>query len=310
MNINSYPHVYNLGHKAIAELFLDPVLIEEKIDGSQFSMGVYEGKLKCRSKNTLLDLDYPNDMFAKAVEIAKTLASLLHPDWTYRGEYLRIPKHNTINYDRIPKNHIILFDINDGLESYLDYEAKKQEAERIGLEVVPQIALEKIDSLDSFKALLSTISCLGGTPIEGVVIKNYKRFGIDGKVLMGKFVSEKFKEKNDSEWKSAKSSSEIRIAIADWLRTEARWQKSIIHLREQGQITDSPKDIGPLLKEINKDILEECGEEIKERLFKWAWKDIISRVTKDFPLWYKEQLLKKQFGEDVKILERSENEPS
>ena len=36
---HSYPQIYNLGHKAIAGIFDDDVLIEEKIDGSQFSFG-------------------------------------------------------------------------------------------------------------------------------------------------------------------------------------------------------------------------------------------------------------------------------
>jgi hypothetical protein len=52
---NSYPKVYNMGHAAIADLLLDDVLVEEKVDGSQFSFGVFEhpeqGRvLKCRSK--------------------------------------------------------------------------------------------------------------------------------------------------------------------------------------------------------------------------------------------------------------------
>ena len=34
--INGYPSVMQLGHKMIAEIFSGPVLVEEKIDGSQF----------------------------------------------------------------------------------------------------------------------------------------------------------------------------------------------------------------------------------------------------------------------------------
>ncbi len=39
-NINSYPSVYQLGHKAIQNIFDGKVVIEEKIDGSQFSFGM------------------------------------------------------------------------------------------------------------------------------------------------------------------------------------------------------------------------------------------------------------------------------
>lgn len=48
--INSYPSIYSLGHRYISELFSGPVVIQEKIDGSQFSFGNLNGKLFCRSK--------------------------------------------------------------------------------------------------------------------------------------------------------------------------------------------------------------------------------------------------------------------
>lgn len=53
--IHSYSSIYALGHKALEDLLKTPVLVEEKLDGSQFSFGVYinqEGErlLKCRSK--------------------------------------------------------------------------------------------------------------------------------------------------------------------------------------------------------------------------------------------------------------------
>jgi len=36
-----YCQIYNLGHRAIADLLRGPVIIEEKIDGSQFSFGLF-----------------------------------------------------------------------------------------------------------------------------------------------------------------------------------------------------------------------------------------------------------------------------
>ena len=43
--IHSYSKVYQIGHKVIRDIFNDEVLIEEKIDGSQFSFGVIDGVL-------------------------------------------------------------------------------------------------------------------------------------------------------------------------------------------------------------------------------------------------------------------------
>ena len=51
---HSYPSIYALGHRYLEELLLDPVLVEEKVDGSQFSFGVFEHpegpELRCKSK--------------------------------------------------------------------------------------------------------------------------------------------------------------------------------------------------------------------------------------------------------------------
>lgn len=41
---NSYPQIYALGHRYLEDLLKDPVLVEEKIDGSQFSFGRFPAK--------------------------------------------------------------------------------------------------------------------------------------------------------------------------------------------------------------------------------------------------------------------------
>jgi hypothetical protein len=297
---HSYPSIYALGHRYITDLLLDPVLVEEKIDGSQFSFGVFTGDngpfLRCRSKGCELNIIAPDNMFKRGVEVAQALQDKLHVGWTYRAEYLMKPKHNALAYDRIPKDHIIIFDINDGHESYLSYEQKAEEAARLGLEVVPKMYEGRIEDIQHFRSLLDTVSCLGGQKIEGVVIKNYSRFGLDKKVLLGKFVSEAFKEVHAREWKAANpTQNDIVQQLVESLKTPARWNKAIQHLREAGQLEDSPRDIGLLIKEIPADIEKEETDYIKQKLFDWAWPHIRRGVVGGMPEWYKEQLLKKQF---------------
>ncbi|MCH7615909.1 MAG: hypothetical protein IH978_09285, partial [Nitrospinae bacterium] len=55
--------------------------------------------------------------------------------------------------------------------------------------------------VDDFKSLLDTQSCLGGTTVEGVVVKNYALWTMEKKIAIGKYVSEIFKERNSKEWK-------------------------------------------------------------------------------------------------------------
>lgn len=292
----SYPSIFNLGHRYVADLLLDPVLVEEKVDGSQFSFGVIDGELRCRSKGAEINIDAPEQMFSKAIGYVKSKHDDLHPGWTYRGEYLQKPKHNALVYDRVPNNHIIIFDINIAEEAYLSYDAKRIEAERIGLEVVPILWNGKIDAIEHFKVLLDRTSYLGGQKIEGVVVKNYSRFGPDKKVLLGKYVSEAFKEVHKGEWRAANpTTGDIITNLINELKTPARWDKAIHHLRDAGVLEDSPKDIGLLMKEIPNDIQKEEEEYIKQKLFEYAWPQIRRGTTAGVPEYYKQLLLAKQF---------------
>ncbi len=72
--------------------------MEEKVDGSQFSFGIFNGEIKCRSKGAQLVIDAPEKMFIPAVNVVRELAPLLKDGWTYRGEFLGRPKHNTLCY--------------------------------------------------------------------------------------------------------------------------------------------------------------------------------------------------------------------
>ena len=266
---SSYPSIFALGHKAVADLLLDAVTVEEKIDGSQFSFGTFEGDegvyLRCRSKGAQLNLLAPEKMFTKAIETAQRLMPILHIGWTYRAEYLAKPKHNALVYDRVPNGNLILFDINPSHEEYMPWEAKAEEAGRLGLETVPRLFHGMLSDLSIVRELLNTVSVLGGQKIEGVVIKNYARFGRDKKVLMGKFVSEAYKEVHASEWKhSNPNAGDIVQALIAQYRTPARWAKAVQHLRDAGLLEGSPRDIGLLFKEVPEDLKKECVEEIKE----------------------------------------------
>jgi hypothetical protein len=238
-------------------------------------------------------------MFLQAWEVIKTLD--LHDGWIYRGEYLSKPKHNTLCYSRIPEKHIIIYDIDFGEQCYLNPVDKRAEAMRIGLECVPFIRMIRqpaIITLDEMNKILESESCLGGTKIEGIVIKNYAQFGQDKKVIMGKYVSEAFKEKHSKEWpKNNPTQNDVIELLINELKTEARWEKAIQHLRDSCQLTDEPKDIGLLMQEVPNDILKEEEDYIKERIFKWAWPHIKRRVCAGLPEWYKQKLAEKQFKE-------------
>src|SRR5271166_4406438 len=274
---HSYPSIYALGHKALTSLFDGEVLIEEKVGGSQFSFGLIGGELRTRSKGK-----EPAEakMFDTALLSVENLymAKLLVPEWTYRAEYLRSPKHNALAYDRVPTGHLILFDINDGHESYLPYDRLCEEASRMGLEVVPRFIIAE-PSFDTIKACLETKSVLGGQKIEGVVIKNYAQFGADEHALMGKFVSEDYKEVHALDWK-AEGRPDIIALLASSYCTPARWQKAVQHAADDGLLEGSPRDIGVLIKLVAPDVLKECEDEIKAKVWEWAWPLLKRQLTR------------------------------
>jgi len=299
MIIGAYPSIYNLGHKAVAHLLDGPVIVEEKVDGSQFSFGIDEdGELNMRSKGAVVYKESPG-MFKAAVETVVSLAEQgrLARGFIYRGEYLSKPKHNALAYTRVPKGHIIIFDVQgEGVDNFIP--DKLTLASAAGFEVVPFLFSGMLSDRAMFDQFLARESVLGGQKIEGVVIKpaNYDVFGIDKHVLMGKYVSEAFRETHSKEWKASNPGRTDAVErIIATLKTPQRWQKAVQHLREQGKIEDSPKDIGLLIKAAKEDIAKEETEWIKAQLYDY-FKDHVTRgAVAGLAEWYKEQLLQRQF---------------
>lgn len=294
MNIQSYPKVYNIGHPAVQDLFADPVVVEEKVDGSQFSFGMLGGELCARSKNKQIVLDAP-EMFGPAVETVRGVADRLEPGFVYRCEFLGQPKHNTLEYNRIPDGHLVLFDVEIEEQRFLDVGKRHEEALRVGLEPVQLLYTGAVPDAGELRDLLDTDAQLGGTKVEGVVAKNHHRFGRDGKFLAGKHVSEQFKEVHSKEWrKSNPSGKDIVQHLVDRYRAEGRWAKAVQHLQDRGELEGSPRDIGALINEAKRDIEGECVDEIKEQLWQWARKGILRGATRGLPEWYKQRLLEQQ----------------
>lgn len=292
----SFPKIFALGSKPISHIFDGPVEITEKVDGSQFNFGVSEeGELWIRSKQADL---FPNSnaMFERAVSQVHEWFNngLLLKGCSYHGEYLNRPRHNTLEYSRIPKSNIALFGFCAPDNLFRSYGVLLDVAEILKCDIVP-LLFEGIieDPLESLNYLLKRESFLGNADIEGVVIKNYEKDVLVGgqyiPICMGKFVSEKFKEKHIKGWKENNPGNLEKLAIT--FSTEARWEKAIQHLRDKDELDHSPKDIGPLLREIHRDIEEEEKEEIKEILYNMNIKDLLRICCRGFPEWYKKKLV-------------------
>uniref|UniRef100_A0A6M3ITX0 Putative RNA ligase n=1 Tax=viral metagenome TaxID=1070528 RepID=A0A6M3ITX0_9ZZZZ len=297
--ISSYPKIFALGTKYIQDIFLDEVEVTEKVDGSQFVFGKINGELQCRSKGKRLILDAPEKLFEEAVEYVLSIKEIIPDNYVFYCEYLKKLKHNVIKYDRIPMNHLSSFAVKIEDEFVNSYDLIKDLSNDLGIETVPLLFSGKINSAEDIEALLQFKSFLGDVLIEGLVVKNYsKSFFIADRlhdIMAGKYVSEKFKEVHANQWKKFNTGKGRWENFIEQFRSEARWDKAIMHLREQGLIEDAPRDIGGIIKEIHRDIIEEEKENIKDYLWNNFNDELLRYSIGGFPEYYKEKIMRVSF---------------
>ena len=323
-DVPSYTKVLTLGARGTERALVGPVVVQEKIDGSQFSFGVdTDGNIGCRSHHKQLSLDAPTKMFAPAVEHVLRMSEILRgcsstygECWFY-CEYLQKPKHNTLAYERIPKNHLLLFDAYIGGDwryspswieptkptceysrlKFMDWLARTLE-----IDVVPELHRGEI-TVDELKALLATPSFLGGQTVEGLVIKNYNELiALGGRTynVFCKLVNESFKERHQKDWKKRSSKGKLE-AYLESFRAEARWIKAVQRMREEGTLEYQPRDIGTLVGLVQADIKEEETENIKEELYRLYISDITRTAIRGLAEWYKAQLFSRQLLEAIDV---------
>lgn len=294
--VGAFPKINALGTRFVKDIFQNDVEITEKLDGSQFGFGKINGELITRSKGAIQDLNNPDTLFKEGVEYIKSIQDRLPDNMFFYGEIFKKPKHNTLCYDRIPKNHIALFGAVRLPDNFVSRHSELEEwANRFDIEVIPLLYQGKVDSIDFIYEFMDRTSALGGAKIEGVVVKNYYQNVILTQdivlpLMAGKFVSEEFKEVHRGRWKTEETKGGKLQTFMEGFRTPARWDKAIIHLRERGELTETPKDIGLLMKEVSEDIEAEEIDYIKDQLYVMFRKDLLKVATNGLPEYYKEKL--------------------
>lgn len=187
---------------------------------------------------------------------------------------------------------LVLFDVRLSTGMYLNPSEVCSLAERMGLTPVPThvtvlpMGPERDEKLQD---MMTAVSVLGG-PVEGIVIKNYSLEHPErpGHPMTAKLVRPEFKEKHSETFCHKERSGQDHIQrIINQLKTEARWCKAIQHLREAGTLEKVEKDIGPLVREIQRDVLEEEKDWIGQQLFEIFSKDIAKGVVQGFAQYYK-----------------------
>ena len=297
MGIESYQKIQQIYHKEVADILnSDNIVIEEKVDGSQFRIEIdTDGTIRCGSHHQ--ELSMVDSMFKLATDTAESIFAGYKPvdKVTIFCEYLKSPKQNTLVYDRIPKNNLVIFDVKIG-NRYSSRHEKVKFAETFGMEVVPALFQGNGNAITSevIQDLLKWKSFLGGATIEGIVIKAYNDFYdvnlypyLQGHWKCAKIVRPEFKEMN-SETQVSQSRGLDRIKSL--FNTEARWEKAIQHCKELGQITGEMKDLKYIVPEVQNDLEKEEIETIKNELYKEFGKEILRHSIKGLPEYYGKKL--------------------
>ena len=313
---SAYPKVLALGDRNVADIFDGVVEISEKIDGSQIGFGMEhccpEGRCACEGvrQNYVLVirshhrefyrdgwLGNEDKMFAPAVASIEAIRYELdlRPGWMFYGETLSKPHHSTLVYDRVPRGNISLFGVQIADGTWLEHPTMMAWAAQLHMDFVPMLYQGANGNVHAAFELLETSSILGGQTVEGVVIKRYIPegrliFGVPQYVLAAKYVTERFKEVHKDSWtKDNTAKGGVEKLCAD-VRTEARWNKAVHHLRERGEFDGTVRMIGPLMREVASDLELEETEALKDALWKLYRGDILRSSTSGFPEWVKQQI--------------------
>lgn len=304
MELTAFPKIFTIGQPETQGLFDGPVEITEKLDGSQFVFGKRNGELKLRSKGAIIQVGAPPKLFQPAHDYVLSIADRVPDNFCFWGETLSTPRHNILAYERVPLNNITLFGAQDLVKGthYATF-GLAGFAKDLGVDVVPTLfAGNLLDWLEAISRFMETESYLGGQRVEGLVVKNYTKGFYRGNImfpiLCGKIVSEAFKEKHKKEWVGEKTGNGRYQVFLSQFASAPRWHKAIQRMKEAETLTQSPKDIGPLIKSIQTDVLEEEREDIKESLYKIFHDDVARASIRGFPKFYKDLLLQQQAGDD------------
>ncbi len=300
----SYVKVLQLGDPRISDILTKPHVVEEKLDGAQFRFGKIGGVVMCGSHRIRYNEYQPPDkMFVGVVKLVESKADLLPEGVVFMSEMLSRPKLNTVAYGRAATNSLMLFDAWDTKANrWYTLQELSETASR--LDIDPPTILGQSDgttpeTLATMERYLSTESYLGGSIIEGIVVKVYDT-GIPVIYqqlpgLFGKYVRASFKEENAIQWKGVKG--DIVDSIVSRFKTKARWEKSVLHLKEEGKLEWNMRDMRVLLDELSGDV----EAEVKPVAMDMWWGKEEHRIQRGlnsgFAEWWKAKLLEKQTEE-------------
>lgn len=275
MNQKSYMDIQRL-KPAFSEGFQrgDRVVVQEKIDGANFSIRYDEsdGTVKSFSRNRILD--HLNNLrgaweWSQTLDPAK-VRDVLGSNLILFMEWL-IP--HTVQYPQERYRNAYCYDIYDTeTQEYMPQEFVKEKVDQLGLTYVPVFYDGEFISWEHLMEFVGKTE-LGGDYGEGIVVKNQTRLNDPNTRLpfYTKIVADKF-----CETKAHKSSKPVdpdqliereRVQeVTNSIVTEARVRKLLHKLVDDGVIPADwcEQDMSVIAKNLSKNIYYDCVKEEPE----------------------------------------------
>lgn len=261
------------------------IVVMEKLDGTNASFKVEDGKVLAFSRNN--QLDESNGLrgfyqWTQTLDPNELLEGVI-----YFGEWL--VKHK-LDYGE-HENQFYLFDIyNTNLDKYVSFSMVEDESTRLGLNLCPVFYKGEFQSLEHILSFVG--KSLFGKFGEGVVVKNYDfEFNRNGEQQFTKIVSDEFAEVKQVKKQRVAPTGGLLDEFVTTNLTQARVNK-ILHKLVDENILEEDFDItdmGTILKHTGTRVYEDIIEEELDSLLK----HVKAKIGRVLPVVVKEVLSNK-----------------
>ena len=270
MPFRKYMHVERLGSPEVAGIEFGLCHVFPKIDGTNGSLWLDDGKLQCGSRRRHLDegtLD--NFGFRASISEDDRYVCFLrkYPDLRLYGEWL-VP-HSLKTYRDEAWRKFYVFDAySDVHEYYLPYDDYKEMLDEFEIEYIPPICTIENPTSKALNQILEGNKYLvrdGEGVGEGIVIKRYDYKNKFGFCKWAKVVRQEFKDLHSKEMGAPekKSKNDTEAHIVDKFVTRSMVDK--VYAKLAGEDGFSAKQIPALLSTVYHDLVtEETWRVVKE----------------------------------------------
>ncbi|PED16424.1 hypothetical protein CON01_00820 [Bacillus thuringiensis] len=272
MEQKKYMSITRYGHKTTMNVLNvgDEIVIQEKIDGANasFTFDLESQQMKAFSRNR--ELHEGNTLGGFYGFVNETInGEQLLPNHIYFGEWLNPHK---VKYPEYQKQFFLfdVYSIEEGL--YKPFDLVKEEAARLGLNLVPVLfegKFESFEQLQSYVGQTKLGGMLGDIPTgEGIVVKNASYINRHGAQIFVKLVTSAFREVQQQKApKDPKTASAEQVFVNSCM-TSARVEKILYKLVDEGVLDEQfgIEDMGTILKNISPRLYDDMMKEESDML--------------------------------------------